>query len=106
HVEQDQVERAGRTSFNGRVAVAGHLGVVSLAPQVVVQRQRDARFVFDNEDPAHDATAGRTIVNVLPRPGSLSSSRRPPWAFTISSAMVNPMPVPLTLSARDAAPRV
>ena len=33
-------------------------------------------------------------------PGSLSSSRRPPCARTIWSAIARPMPVPFTFSAR------
>ena len=56
--------------------------------------------------PAHVALAsGSTIVNVLPLPGSLSTSTRPRCAFTIWSTIARPMPVPLMPRVRAWSPR-
>ena len=43
---------------------------------------------------AHEAAAGRWMVNTLPRPSSVSSVTRPPIPFTISTTIFNPSPAP------------
>ena len=40
------------------------------------------------------ATSGRTIVNVVPRPGALVKVILPPWSWTILWARARPSPVP------------
>jgi hypothetical protein len=41
-------------------------------------------------------------VNVLPRPGSLATQIRPPWASASDFTMANPSPLPPLLRAREA----
>ncbi len=43
------------------------------------------------------ATAGRKTEKVLPRPSSLCTSMRPPWALTMSAQMESPSPLPSLL---------
>ena len=55
--------------------------------------------------PGQASATGRVKVNCVPRPTSLSTSIRPPWASTNCLAMASPRPVPpvargLDLSAR------
>ena len=66
------------------------LDVVAFESQIVFEAQRNARFVFDDQDPGHTTLSGRThcsgrrTVNVLPRPTSLDSLTSPRCASTIS----------------------
>ena len=39
-------------------AVADHLRLVPFTPQIIVQREGDTRFVFDDQDPAHGVRRG------------------------------------------------
>src|SRR5262249_9315414 len=91
----------------GLFTVAGNLDIVTFVAQVELEPQRDIGFVFDHEDSRHSIYpfTGRTIVNVLPLPGSLSTSTHPWCAFTISSTMARPIPVPLMPRVRACSPR-
>ena len=112
--------------------VGRHVGFVTLPAKVLLQAQRDVRFVFDDQNPGHDVNGprgrvrdfgisdgilalgsvrgtagsrGRTMVNVLPAPSSDSSSMAPPWAVTMWDTMASPSPVPLMPSRLTRSPR-
>ncbi len=48
---------------------------------------------------------GSTTVNVLPRPGSLCTDTRPPWAVTSAWTMDRPSPAPPLARVREASAR-
>ena len=51
------------------------------------------------------APAGRTRMNVLPAPSSLSTSIRPPWATAISQQIASPRPLPPDSRERERSAR-
>ena len=56
-----------------------NLHLVAVDFEIDGQRSRNICFVFDNQDSWH----GSIKLNVLPRPGSLSTITLPPCAFTM-----------------------
>lgn len=97
-----------RLSRDGSVACASchdpivdDVGVVPFEPQVVFQGDGDRRLVFDDQDSRH----GKTSVNVLPRPGSLSTRIDPPWTSTMRLTRARPRPTPRMPARRASSPR-
>src|ERR1035438_185785 len=106
HVQQNQIEAALARPPRRRYAVARHLHLVALHLQIVFQPQRDRRFVFHNQNAAHDSSsAGSTTVNVLPAPGVLSTRISPWCAAMMCFTIASPTPDPFTLAAAAALPR-
>src|SRR5258708_3550291 len=77
-------------------AVAGHLHLVALHFQIVFQPESDGGFILHYQNAAHDcSSAGSTTVNVLPRPGVLSTRISPWCAAMMCLTMARPTPDPL-----------
>src|SRR5262245_37416682 len=100
HVQQHQVESALASTPHGGDAVRDQLDLVAFELEIVLESDRDARLVLDDDDSAH-ATAsaaasisGRRIVNVLPTPTSLTRPTSPSCALTTSFTIASPIPVP------------
>src|SRR5262249_52772385 len=105
-VQKHQIEGCLAGPSACSYTVADYLDLVAFHLQVVLQAKSDRCLIFDQQNTRHDfSAAGRTSVNVLPSPGSLSTLISPRWAIAISRAMVRPTPVPLTFPARAALPR-
>src|SRR5687767_4229188 len=62
-VQQDRVERLGARAPQGFDAVLNHRDLIPLKGQIVFERQRDGRFVFDDQDAAGGGGHG---VNLPP----------------------------------------
>ena len=106
-VQDQQVELGALRRAEAALPVGLQLDHVALRLEVQLEAEGDAVVVFDDEDPArfgHGAfvggsgegvvARGRTRENVLPRPGLLSSSTRPRWAFITCFTMARPSPEP------------
>ena len=83
------------------------LDVVPLGAEVVLERAGNRRLVLDHQDAGHGAvpSVGSRMVNVLPFPGSLSTSTVPPCPSTMRRTSARPRPVPLVSLARAESPR-
>src|SRR5262249_24213520 len=91
-VEHDQIRRVVQSTLKTTDAVARANHVVTFILEVVAQPGDHRGLVFDNEDlalhtlasyaalavPGWAPPSGNDIVNLLPRPGVLSSSTSPP----------------------------
>src|SRR6516162_8259045 len=105
-VEQDEIEGTLAGPLGCGQAIGDALDLVTFHAEIVFEAESDARFVFDDQDATHGlTTAGRSMVKVLPWPGSLSTVISPPWASTICRTMASPTPEPLTLREAAALPR-
>ncbi len=85
NVEQDQVEISPAPHFQGRRAVAGDDGFISLRFEIQPQAIGDMFFVLDDQDTLfHEVITGKRIVNVEPLsfPADLTLTD-PPCAWTI-----------------------
>ncbi len=99
-VEDDQVEPSRPRQPEPLAPVGGRGHLEPLAGERHLEPHPDRGVVLHHQDPrpAHPlpSATGRTSVKVAPRPGSLSTSTRPPWARAIRSTMARPRPVPCT----------
>src|SRR6266852_8868471 len=105
HIEDDHVVIAARCGVQSFFPIRCHLDDMLLEFEAIAQCDRHRRIVFHYENSAHAASGsfllweraaaaggatlrgvaaavGSTIVNVLPSPGALLTSTRPPCAFT------------------------
>src|SRR5687768_10966636 len=117
YVEQYEVERFAGRALQSTFPIGGDIDGIPFAGEPVAQREHEAGFVFDEEDPLRGAQAGlpctsgiasavegrvagaseadgRCTVNALPAPGVLWTTIRPPWASTIRRTRLRPRPAP------------
>ncbi len=109
-VEQDEVDVVGLEPGQRGLAVLGGGQFGAGRFQRGSEDEPDVGLVVDDQDVpgvTHDGCSscpfaaapsegavGKVKVNVVPRPGWLSASIRPPWASTISRAIARPSPAP------------
>src|SRR5688572_16825141 len=86
HVEQYEIPLAVGATRESLGAVRGHMRVVPLAMEILLEAQDDVRFVFDDEDACHGEVSSRmprtatTRMVTPPQPGNVPCCRgRPLW---------------------------
>jgi hypothetical protein len=99
-VGDDEIEPLAARGFDRDVG-GMRLFDVAVGAAISSAISRTSRFVVDDQDamvarlPAHAAVeTGRSIVNVVPRPGVLCTAIVPPARVITSRAMLRPSPVP------------
>src|SRR5439155_14935302 len=94
-VEDDAVHRLALEQVERRATVVRDEGfVAAYALQVVRVLLRHGGYVVDDEDGAHLPSPGRSTMNVLPAPGSVSTRNAPLASSTRRRTIDKPRPVP------------
>lgn len=108
-VERQQVEGLAARELGRLQAVADRARRVALGAQPLVDERGDARLVLGDEDARHPSVpssapvrTGTATVKREPRPGTLSSSTRPPCEAAMAATIGRPRPEPRASAGVDA----
>src|SRR5690606_23166917 len=97
-IEDEEIEVVVPSGIRGGAPVLDDQGAEARRLQALLEERRDPGLVFSDQYAAHvSSSVGRTIVNLLPRPTSEWSSRRPPCPRAMASTMGKPSPAPLVV---------
>src|SRR5690606_32395777 len=112
HVDEDHVRSIAPRDAQPLLTVACGEDAEPLEAKVELEAAQDRRVVLDEENglghqafPRFVLEAGRRMRNTEPRPTSLSTVMRPPWAATMWCTMASPSPVPSTFGRAGSSAR-